>query len=466
MRWVVRGTLRAALTALALAVCAVSGGGCAAPEDTLSGKASGWNVLLLSIDTLRADRLASYGSAERDNGPAMDRLLARGVRFERAVAPRSATWPSLASALTGLYPSAHGLINNGYSFTDEIDMLPKALQRAGYRTGAFLRNMCRANHQGWDALKCVRRNAPLEAMAIDWVAALPAEQPYLLWVHYMGPHRFYANGGDLAQRVLDPGYDGILAPRKKVFRQLSESKQRLTPRDVEHLDAMYDASVMATDGQIAKLLLALGLAGRLERTLVVFFSDHGEELYDHNSYIYHSCSVYESTLHVPMGIVARGLLEPGQRIVAPVELLDVAPTVLDLLGLPPLAEQQGRSLVALLDRPDADASERAAFSEYGDSELHTVIAGGWKLIDNPDGMTPRCDTPDPNGSYPIARSELYHLATDPAERSNLAHRYPEKVAELREQIAERFRDGIDRAVPQVVPEDLKEELRELGYLVD
>ena len=131
-----------------------------------------------------------------------------------------------------------------------------------------------------------------------------------------------------------------------------------------------------------------------------------------------------------------------------------------------LAGQQGSSLVPLLDRPDADASERAAFSEYGDSGLHTVIAGGWKLIDNPDGMTPRCDTPDPNGSYPIARSELYHLTTDPAERINLAHRHPEKVAELRAQIAERFRDSIDRAVPQLVPEDLKEELRELGYLVD
>jgi arylsulfatase A-like enzyme len=303
-------------------------------------------------------------------------------------------------------------------------------------------------------------------MVMGWIDGLPKQQPYLLWVHYMGPHRFYANGGELARRVLDPGYTGNLAPRKEVFRRLSRSKQRLTPRDVEHLDAIYDASVMTTDQWIAELLDALEAAGRLERTLVVFFSDHGEELYDHNAYIYHSCSVYESTLHVPMGFVAPGLLEGGRSIAAPVELLDVAPTVLDLLGLPPLAEQQGASLVPLLDRPEAGGPTRAAFSEYGDSQLHTVFAGGWKLIDNPGGVTPRCDTPLPNGSYPIARSELYDLTADPGERRNLAARHPEKVAELQEQIRRRFSDGIDRSVPQQIPEDLKEELRALGYLVD
>ncbi len=120
----------------------------------------------------------------------------------------------------------------------------------------------------------------------------------------------------------------------------------------------------------------------------------------------------------------------------------------------------------LLDRPEADGPERAAFSEYGDSQLHTVVAGGWKLIDNPDGVTSRCDTPLPDGSYPIARSELYNLTTDPAERTNLAQLHPQKVAELRERIRRRFSGSTDRAVPQEIPEDLKEELRALGYLVE
>jgi arylsulfatase A-like enzyme len=122
--------------------------------------------------------------------------------------------------------------------------------------------------------------------------------------------------------------------------------------------------------------------------------------------------------------------------------------------------------VPLLERPDAEAPERAAFSEYGDSQIHTVVSGGWKLIDNPAGETPTCDTPLPRGGYPIARAELYDLTTDPGERRNLAQRHPEKVAELRERIRRRFGDASRRAVPQEVPEDLKQELRALGYLLD
>ena len=140
--------------------------------------------------------------------------------------------------------------------------------------------------------------------------------------------------------------------------------------------------------------------------------------------------------------------------------------MLDLLGLPPLAEQQGVSLVPLLEGRGVAAPGRAAFSEYGASRIHTVVSGGWKLIDNPDGVTPTCDTPLPGGSYPIDRTELYDLASDPGERRNLAGQHPEKVAELRDRIRERFAGSIDRAVPQEVPEDLKEELRALGYLVD
>ena len=100
------------------------------------------------------------------------------------IAPRSATWPALASALTGLYPSAHGLIKNGYSFSDEIDMLPQALGRVGYRTGAFLRNMCRANHRGWDELACARSNSELKAMVMDWprpLAVPGAQRPGSVW---------------------------------------------------------------------------------------------------------------------------------------------------------------------------------------------------------------------------------------------------------------------------------------------
>src|SRR6202035_3667047 len=116
----------------------------------LAGAARGWNLVLLSIDTVRADHLGAYGYRVRATTPRMDAVLASGVRFDAAMAQRAATWPSLASVLTGLYPSAHGVAENGYGFPDDLPTLPKLLHAAGYETGAFLSNMCQANHQGWD----------------------------------------------------------------------------------------------------------------------------------------------------------------------------------------------------------------------------------------------------------------------------------------------------------------------------
>src|SRR5207302_7205834 len=118
----------------------------AAQPRSLAGTARGWNVVLLTIDTLRADRLGTYGYARRATSPNLDRQLASGVAFDRAFSQRAATWPSLASVLSGLYPSGHGVDENGYGFPDDLPTLPKLLHAAGYRTGAFLSNMCDANH--------------------------------------------------------------------------------------------------------------------------------------------------------------------------------------------------------------------------------------------------------------------------------------------------------------------------------
>ncbi len=123
----------------------------------LAGEAKGWNVVLLTVDTLRADRLGAYGYNPRTahpNSPRIDAQLGSGVVFEQAQSQRASTWPSLASLLTGLYPSGHGVAENGYGFPDDLPTLPKLLQGAGYQTGAFLSNMCDANHQGWDAFAC------------------------------------------------------------------------------------------------------------------------------------------------------------------------------------------------------------------------------------------------------------------------------------------------------------------------
>ena len=128
-----------------------------APQRTredLLGAASGWNVVLISIDTLRADRLNAYGYDVRTTSPEMDALIGAGLRFDQATAPRGETWPSLATALTGLLPTGHGLVHNGDSFPEGLPTLPLILDEQGYQTGAFYSNMCNANHLGWDTSSC------------------------------------------------------------------------------------------------------------------------------------------------------------------------------------------------------------------------------------------------------------------------------------------------------------------------
>lgn len=431
----------------------------------LRGAATGWNVVLLSIDTLRADHLGAYGYQVRETSPNLDQLMAGGVRFEQANAPRALTWPSLATVLTGLYPSGHGVIDNGYELPADLPTLPLALHTGGYRTGAFLGNMCRANHQGWDAFECnAGQDGKSVAAALEWLGQQQGEQPFFLWVHLFGAHGPYYNGGDLAATQLDPGYQGTLEPKKWRLNAVMSNREQLSERDIVHLHAIYDAAVIGSDRIAGRLLDGLRESGQLERTLVVLLADHGEELYQHHGYLYHACSVYQSALHVPLAMAAPGLLRAGATVSQTVELGDVTPTILDLVGLPALPESHGVSLVPYLQRPEVHGRGRPAFSEYGQERIHTVLQGEWKLVDNPESVTPVCSAESPEDLYPIANAELYDLSQDPLEQHNLAEQNPGKVAELRELIRNRFANLARRDVPQELPEELKQELRSLGYV--
>lgn len=468
-----------------LATCAFAAIGCqggdsaqvapAAPP-RLAGSAAGWNVLLLTVDTVRADRLGTYGYTRRDTSPRIDRLLASGVTFDRATAPRALTWPSLASVLTGLYPASHGVLENGYELPEGLPTLPLRLQEAGYTTAAFLSNMCRAGHRGWDAFSCSGgRDGKTLRSALDWAAGLQRERaeapttgdetsPYLLWVHYFAAHSPYYAGGDLAATELDPGYEGPIAPKKGRLNRVMTEEIELTPRDLQHLDALYDAAVMGTDHVVGRLLDGLAELGLLERTVVVFLADHGEELYQHNGYLYHACSVYESTLHVPLGFAGLPDLPAGGRVAQPVELIDVAPTLYELLALPPPAEQHGKSLVPYLGRPGGGGRGRPAFSEYGNAPIFTVLHDGWKLVHNPEDIDPYCFPGAPPDHYPLEPVELYDLSRDPDETTNRAADHPARVARMTEMIRQRFSGLVRRGGEQELPEELKKQLEALGYV--
>ncbi|NHZ73602.1 MAG: sulfatase-like hydrolase/transferase [Nitrospirae bacterium] len=445
--------------------------GCHGEEDrhgpSLRGAAAGWNLILISVDTVRADRLGAYGYTDRPNSPNIDSLLASGVNFQRAMAPRALTWPSMASVLTGLYPTGHGLIANGYEFSDVTLTLPKILGAAGYQTGAVLSNMCQANHQGWESFKCTGGNdTRVNRVAKQWIDGIEDDRPFFLWAHYFGAHAPYYNGGIVARRVLDRNYEGPIAAKKNPLNRVMREGIELSESDLNQLDAVYDAAVMGTDHFVGDLLDHLREAGRLKNTLIVFVADHGEDLYQHNGYIYHACSVYQSSLHVPLGFMAPGLISAGGQVSQTVELIDVQPTILELLGLETEGDVHGSSLLAYLERPESGGEGKPAFSEYDDSRIHTVQVGDWKLVDNPDGDLPVCFAGVPEDFYPIAEVELYNLRDDPGETVNLASQYPDRVLEMRELIRQRFASLPRNIEQQEIPEELKQELEALGYVAN
>lgn len=433
-----------------------------AAKSPTAGGAQGWNVVLLSVDTVRADRLNSYGYSERSTSPKIDQLLASGVRVARAVAPRALTWPSLASVLTGQYPSSHGLVGNGYKFADGQRTLAHSFAGEGYATSAFLSNMCEANHQGWDHFACSDGDDSLAiAEAVDWWSELAPEEPRFMWVHLFATHSPYRNGRGHVDR-LDPDYDGPLEMRSAVINRLVSEEGALSARDRAHLDAMYDAAMMGTDLLVSELLKGLEPGGQLDRTLIIFLSDHGEELYDHNQYAFHACSMYETVLHVPLAFIAPGVLPTGTVSTAAAELLDVAPTIAELVGVEPPPDIEGVSLVPYLSREGHGNRRKAAFSEYDpNAKIHTVFLDNWKLIRNPTGKIINCRRS--GRPFAIAPIELYQVTADPLEQSNLSAGQPDRVAYLSSLIEARFADAPAAEVQEIEPE-LRQKLEGLGYL--
>ena len=428
------------------------------------GAAEGWNVVLLSLDTVRADRLGAYGHTRPNVSPRIDELVSQGARFDRAMAPRALTWPSLASVLTGLYPTGHAVTQNGYNLPDDLATLPLILREAGFQTGAFLSNMCKSNHQGWDRFFCAGSSDGRSVPEVNaWLEELEVERPFLLWIHLFAAHPPYFNGGDLAATVLDPGYNGPVVPRKQRLDRIMQDDIPLDEADLRHLLAVYDASIMGTDRSIGRYIDILEQHGKLDKTIIVLLADHGEDLYQHNRYLYHGCSVYQSSLHVPLAIVAPGIIPAGTEIGPAVELIDVLPTLLDLLNIEGPAESHGRSLIPLLQRGASPSASKPAFSQYGDTAIRTVLDYPWTLIDNPEGITPYCFA-DVEDLYPISSVELYNLAEDPLESINLAEQMPGKVFELQDLLRARFADQIDRSEDQELSEELIRELEALGYV--
>jgi len=285
------------------------------------------NVLLVTIDTLRTDRMSVYGY-ERPTSPHLDRLLTRGARFTEARTVEPLTNPALSSMITARYPHEHGGTRNGLRMRRGLSSLPKLLQDRGYLTTAFVGNWTLKHRlsglgehfKTYEEVLSKKRwfglfngeadAADLTDKALEWLDTYGGRRrPFLLWVHYVEPHAPYLCHEEYFERL---GIDTSGGEPSK--------------------SDCYDTEIAFVDHHVGRLLATVKSDPRLDRrTLVVFASDHGESLGEHD-YWGHGRNLHEPNLHIPFGVVWPGRIEP-QVIEAPALILDVAPTVLGLLGL-------------------------------------------------------------------------------------------------------------------------------------
>ncbi|MCH2102623.1 MAG: sulfatase-like hydrolase/transferase [Planctomycetes bacterium] len=420
---------------LSLAACAAVLSSCA--EEFQAGVEGGVeNLLLVTFDTTRADRIGCYGYGGAST-PVLDALAAEGALFERCIAPAPVTLPSHATVLTGLQPYSHGARNNGtHKLGEEIPSIAGMLQEQGFATGAvtsaFVLDSRFGLDSGFDSYDDDLSSGSgqgnfgfAETIAVDtssralkWLERRGDER-WFLWIHYFDPHADY-----------NPP-----EPYRSRFK-----------------DELYDGEIAYTDAMFGDVIEHLRRAGELDETLVVVTSDHGEALGEHGETT-HGLFIYDATTHVPL-IMSHPRLPGGERIEGVVGLVDVAPTALDLLGVSYGADFDGRSLAGRMLSPGASVEERPAYSEsmfpkfgFGWSELRSLRGDNWRYVRAP-------------------RPELYDLEVDPKELDDLSEREPALVelragelgATLPEVEAETFtRDGGG------MDSEVEEALAALGY---
>ena len=391
----------------------------------------GLSVLLVTIDTLRADALGSYGHPTVAT-PWMDRLAAEGVRFAEAHAQNVVTLPSHANILSGRYPLDHGIRDNaGFRFPSGTDTMATLLKKAGYQTGAFVGAFPLDSRFGLDHgfdryddrfgdpesrtafLMQERSGRETVEAARRWLAAQAGAKTFL-WVHLYEPHFPYAPPEPFRSRFASDLYHG---------------------------------EVSFADSLLQPLLESLMDKGRDSRTLVVLTGDHGEGLGEHGEAT-HGIFAYETTLRVPLIIHAPGLVRP--RVVAErVRHIDILPTVLDALGLEAPQGLPGRSLLAVANghelRPAPSYFEAMSSAlNRGWAPLAGLARDRYKLIDLP-------------------LPELFDLEQDPHETKNLAAAEPQRLTEIRAQLA-RLREADRGLLPSGESAETRERLRALGYL--
>ncbi len=348
------------------------------------------NVVVLVVDTLRADKLRPFNPDTRVQTPAVDRFASEGVVFELAQSPENWTKPAVASILTGLHPQTHQQKTGDAALPSSALLLSEHLQDNGFATGSFIANGYVSDRfgfdQGWDDYSnYIRDGGSTEAKDVfdaagNWIEA-HKEQRFFAYIQTIDPHVPYDPPGEFV-RMYDPSeYDGQVRPR--MTGDLLEKAKRKPPavvfdaRDKQRIAALHDGEITQHDGFFGAFLERLAALGLSDDTLVVVTSDHGEEFNDHGSWG-HGHSVYQELLHVPLMFRLPKRLPAGTKVSNAVSTLDISSTVTELLGVPAMAQNDGHPLVGLM-LGELPTRPTVAFSDFQD-DRRVITTGRWKLI--------------------------------------------------------------------------------------
>lgn len=428
----------------------------------------GLDVVLITIDTLRADHLGCYGYS-RNTSPNLDRIAKEGMLFKNVVSSSSWTSPAMASLFTSLNPSKHGVIHgimkegvvyNQEVFSGSLVRIPTVLRKHGYFTMGFSSNPHLTKNFGFAKdfdifvygkyLNAKRLNKSVIEFKKE---NLPKDKKLFLWVHYFDPHWIYA--------PRNPWIDEYSKNRKK--RNFDEISFKLNPEEfdkkyklvnnrelVEHLIDLYDSEINFTDETLGNLLKKLKLDEN--KTLVIIVADHGEEFVDHNEFT-HGNNLYNETVKIPLIIkLPRSMNVKGLSVEENVGIIDIFPTILDILSIPQEPNFDGKSLVPLITGKRG-YDKRAIISELYRDENNalSVSQDKWKYIHD----------------YKNNKIELFDIKNDKNEKINLADKNPDVKQLMENQLAKFLESSkINRIKPQVITTDKNtlRELKSLGYV--
>lgn len=424
------------------------------------------NVILIGIDTLRADHLGSYGYS-RDTSPNIDRFASESILFENAIAQAVWTTPSFMSIMTALYPSVHKLQKHPETpkLDESVVTLAQVLRANGYRTASFNGGAYVSKEFGFDRGFDVYNSPPRDKIktiqvktindaALNWLSD-NRDQKFFLFFHTYTVHTPYTPPASYGYKFF-PTYNKTTDKKyvldKEYLNAIRAGKETITDDEIRKSIALYDGEINYVDDEVGRLLKALDHLGVSDNTVVIFTSDHGDEFLEHGS-VGHASTAYQELIHVPLIIRFPGI--ENSRIKNLVQSIDIMPTILDALNITGPPQVQGVSLLPLII--EQKNVNPYAYNEGGQNgEIKAIIGEDlkWKYILNVENK----------------HEELYDLENDPSEQNNLIDERPEIAENLREELSKRIEENGRLAESYFtsaaeLENETKEALKALGYII-